>query len=169
MFSTILLFLINNAKFTIFINIILKNKIIIKWKNSIYFKWNKEILTKLLNFLFNHKEVYLTNELNEIITNVGFNFSLKNINLNEEIFFMKDISIKKNYNNNNFSIIKEEQVKNNILKIYELKVVYINNIESLYYFISKIKKFYFYYYWFRRSFIIIKTFYKFNTNKWWFK
>ena len=59
---------------------------------------------------------------------------------------MKDISIKKYYNNNNFSIIKEEQVKNNILKIYELKVVYINNIESLYYFISKIKKFYFYYY-----------------------
>ena len=57
---------------------------------------------------------------------------------------MKDISIKKNYNNNNFSIIKEEQVKNNYLNIYELKVVYINNIESLYYFISKIKKFYFY-------------------------
>ena len=52
---------------------------------------------------------------------------------------MKDISIKKNYNNNNFSIIKEEQVKNNILKIYELKVVYINNIESLYY--QKSKKF----------------------------
>ena len=56
---------------------------------------------------------------------------------------MKDISIKKNYNNNNFSIIKEEQVKNNILKIYELKVVYINNIESLYYFYQKSKNFIF--------------------------
>ena len=56
---------------------------------------------------------------------------------------MKDISIKKNYNNNNFSIIKEEQVKNNILNIYELKVVYINNIESLYYFYQKSKNFIF--------------------------
>ena len=30
-----------------------------------------------------------------IITKVEFPFSLKNINFNEEIFFMKDISIKK--------------------------------------------------------------------------
>ena len=54
---------------------------------------------------------------------------------------MKDISINNNYNNNNFPIIKEEQIKNNILKIYELKVFYINNIESLCYFYQKSKNF----------------------------
>ena len=68
---------------------------------------NKDILTKLLKFLFDKKEIYLTNELNEIIVNVGYPYSIKNYTLNEEIFFCKNISIKKNQNKNvklNYSI-----------------------------------------------------------------